>query len=110
LRTVQGIAFYALENLALLRLCLTILAVAALSACLVHYRDVQGQSSGSTDVTQIAWVRTVDGWEPSTVLMPRPRQQGPPTVHPGLIAGLQLGVSVFALLALPPGQLNGRKP
>ena len=47
----------------MLRACLTVVAVAVLSACLVHLRDVQGQRPASADATQIAWVRTVDGWE-----------------------------------------------
>jgi len=92
-----------------LRACLTIVVVAALSASLAHLRDAQGQRSKSADATQIAWVRTVDGWEPSSVLSLGPRPQGPPALHPGLVASLQLGVSFFALLALPTTNLALRK-
>lgn len=93
----------------LLRACLTIAAVAFLSACLAHLRDAQGQQSASADATPIAWVRTVDGWEPSSVLHLRPRPLGPPALHPGLVASLQLGVSLFALIALPTAKRVVRK-
>ncbi len=93
----------------MLRACLTVVAVAVLSACLVHLRDVQGQRPASADATQIAWVRTVDGWEPSSVLQLGPRPQGPPKLHPGLVATLQLGVSLFALLALPTANRAAHK-
>ncbi len=93
----------------MLRACLTIAAVAFLSACLVHLRDAQGQRPTSTDATQVAWVRTVDGWEPSSVLQLQSRPQGPPLLHPGLVASLQLGVSLFALIALPTASRAVRK-
>ncbi len=83
-----------------------------MSACLAHLRDAQGQRSASAaDATKIAWVRTIDGWEPSSTLYLRPRRpQGPPALHPGLVASLQVGVSLFALLALPAKNLASRKP
>ncbi len=93
----------------LLRACLTIVAVAVISACLVHMRDAQGQRAASADATRIAWVRTIDGWEPSSVLQRRPRPLGPPSLHPGLVASLQLGVSLFALIALPTAKRTPRK-
>ena len=77
--------------------------------CLAHLRDAQGQRSTPADATQIAWVRTVDGWEPSLVLHLGPRPQGAPPLHPVLVASLQLGVSLFALLALPTANLAVRK-
>ncbi len=83
----------------MLRACFTIAAVAVISAGLAHLRDAQGD--GGADADRIAWVRTVDGWEPSSVLSLGPAPPGPPALHPGLVATLQLGVSLFALLALP---------
>lgn len=87
----------------MLRACTTIAAVAVISAALLHLRDAQGQiASGPPSSSQrLAWVRTVDGWEPSRVLERLPQPAGPPAVDPKLIALLQLGLSVFALLALP---------
>lgn len=93
----------------MLRACLTIVAVAALSACLAHLRDAQGGGPDGRDAEEIAWIRTVDGWEPSSVLSLGPPPQGPPTLHPSLVASLQLGVSLFALLALPSTNLSRRK-
>jgi len=93
----------------MLRACLTILAVAALSACLGHLRDAQGQRPVSVDATQLAWVRTVDGWESSSVLRLRPRPLGSPALHPGLVASLQLGISLFALIAFPEARRSVRR-
>jgi len=98
-----------LEVLLLFRACLTIVAVAALSACLVELRDAQGQRSMTADATRTTWVRTVDGWEPSTVLKLGPRPRGTPSLHPVLVASLQLGLSLFALLALPTANVSVRK-
>lgn len=96
-----SVALVICEVLPLLRAFLTIVVVAALSACLVHLRDAQGQRSQAADVQQTAWVRTVDGWEPSRILKLQPRSQGTPALHPALVATLQLGISLFGLLALP---------
>jgi len=93
----------------LLRASLTVVAVALLSVCLAHLRDAQGQRTESANATQIAWVRTADGWEPSTALHLGPRPRGTPPLHPVLVASLQLGVSLFALLALPTAKLAVRK-
>ncbi len=89
---------------------LTCVSVIALSACIAHLRDAQGQRPAAADATKIAWVRTVDGWEPSSTLHLRPqRPNGPPALHPGLVASLQVGVSLFALLALPTTGRTARK-
>ncbi len=86
----------------MLRAFLTFVFVIAISICIAHLRDAQGQRSAAADATKIAWVRTVDGWEQRNTLHLRPRRpQGPPALHPGLVASLQVGVSLFALLALP---------
>ena len=92
----------------MLRACLSIVAVAALSACLAQLRDAQGERAGAENARKIAWVRTVDGWEPSSVLTLGPPPQGPPALHPGLVATLQLGISLFALLALPAAKKVAR--
>jgi len=110
LAKVLAVATRLTEVLTLLRACFTIVAVAVLSAGLAQLRDVQGQQQpAAADVTQIAWVRTVDGWEPSAVLHLESRPQGTPPVHPALVASLQLGVSLFALLALPTATRATRK-
>ncbi len=89
-----------------MRACLTIVVVASLSYCLVHFRDAQGQRSTSVAARRTAWVRTVDGWESSGVLQRKPRGQAAPSLHPVLVASFQLGVSLFALLALPTANRN----
>ena len=59
---------------------------------------IEGQtSSPPLTLTEVDWVRTVDGWE-------RPQQwtpslAGPPAIHPMLLAAAQVLVSVFALVA-----------
>jgi hypothetical protein len=47
----------------------------------------------------LEWVRTQDGWERSLVLQPGTRESG--LVHPLVVAGLQLLVSMLVLLAFP---------
>jgi hypothetical protein len=47
----------------------------------------------------LEWVRTQDGWERSLVLQPGTREPG--LVHPLVVAGLQLLVSMLVLLAFP---------
>ena len=95
------------EVLALLRACLTVLLVAALSFGITILRDAQGE--GSAPLKKISWVRTVDGWEPISVLNLAPPPQGPPALHPVLVATLQVGLSVFGLLALPTASPATRK-
>ncbi|MEM8947112.1 MAG: hypothetical protein AAGD11_18205 [Planctomycetota bacterium] len=92
----------------MLRASLKIVAVAALCATIVHLRDAQGDGTSPAS-RQVDWVRTVDGWEPISVLTIGPPPPGPPTLHPAVVATLQLGVSVFALLALPTVRHAGRK-
>jgi hypothetical protein len=47
----------------------------------------------------LEWVRTQDGWERSLVLQPGTQEPG--LVHPLVVAGLQLLVSMLVLLAFP---------
>ena len=93
----------------MVRACFTIVVVAALSVGINWLRDSQSQGATPADTQQIAWVRTVDGWEPSWVLLPKTRPAGAPALHPGLVATLQLGISLFALLALPTTNVVRRK-
>lgn len=73
---------------------LTILIVAAIAGWISASERAVGRPSGSD------WVRTNDGWESRLVL--EPREESPaPTIHPGVLAALQLGVSVLFLLAFP---------
>jgi len=90
----------------LLRVCLTIVAVAVLSAGLAYLRDAQGQRSEIAQPQHTAWIRTVDGWEPSTVLQVKLRPAAAPPLHPALVASLQLGLSFFALLAASGSKSN----
>jgi hypothetical protein len=69
-----------------LRSLLIIAVVAAIATGLSRLEHAHSQIS----TVSPAWVRTVDGWEPSS-----------PVVHPALVAGFQLGASVFVLLAFP---------
>jgi hypothetical protein len=72
---------------------LTILIVAAIAGWISASERAVGRPSGD-------WVRTNDGWESRLVL--QPREESPaPTIHPGVIAALQLGVSALFLLAFP---------
>ena len=47
------------------------------------------------------WVRTSDGWESSAVIQLDPFEPAEPAIHPTVIACLQLGLSLFALVAFP---------
>lgn len=91
------------------RASLTIVGVAFISAGLAQLRGTPSQRLALADSQQIAWVRTIDGWEPSSVLTLGPPPQGRPPLHPALVASLQLGVSLFALIALPTANLAIRK-
>jgi hypothetical protein len=72
---------------------LTILIVAAIAGWISASERAVGRPAGD-------WVRTNDGWESRVVL--QPREESPaPTIHPGVLAALQLGVSVLFLLAFP---------
>jgi hypothetical protein len=86
----------------LLRPLVTIAAVALLSGLLSQWQLAQGQKevvAGRSDGT--TWVRTVDGWERSSVLQPQPEPATPPALHPLLVAGFFLSASLLALLAFP---------
>ena len=55
------------------------------------------------------WVRTADGWQSRRVLEAEP--SAPPTeVHPAVVAGLQLGMSLFCLIAFPSRVAAVRPP
>ena len=73
---------------------LTILIVAAIAGWISAGERAVGRTAGSD------WVRTADGWESRVVLEPQAESTAP-TIHPGLLAALQLGVSVLFLLACP---------
>jgi hypothetical protein len=81
-----------------------ILAVAVLSAWINHCERAIGLSapSGASHSTRppTEWIRTADGWEPRAELDALPRTRGG-RLHPALVAGFQLGASVFVLLAFP---------
>lgn len=91
----------------MLRACLTVILVGAISFGITTLRDAQGEADRAAK--KLAWVRTVDGWEPSAVLTVAPPPQGPPSLHPVLVATLQIGLSVFGLLSLPTTNPTIRK-
>lgn len=89
----------------MLRCVITVASVALLSGFLSHLQQAQGQREfASVHSTGPDWVRTVDGWEPSIVLMSDPDAATPPALHPLLVASFQLTASLFALLAFPAAQ------
>ena len=45
------------------------------------------------------WRRTRDGWERSSRLLRQPTAQ--PSLHPSVVAGLEILLAIFALLAFP---------
>jgi hypothetical protein len=92
--TTPPLLFHA--RLAVLRSLLIIAVVAAIAAGLSRLEHAHSQ----IPTISPAWVRTVDGWEPSSVLT-TPSPSPSPVVHPALVAGFQLGASVFVLLAFP---------
>lgn len=75
---------------------LTILTVAAISGWISR-----GERAASVAAEASDWVRTADGWEVRAVVEPY-EPSVPPPVHPAVIAGLQLGASLFFLVAFPP--------
>ena len=75
---------------------LTILTVAAISGWISR-----GERAASIAAEASDWVRTTDGWEVRQVVEPY-EPWAPPPVHPAVIAGLQLGASLFFLVAFPP--------
>jgi hypothetical protein len=78
-----------------------IATVAAISGLLSHLESAHAERHATP-----AWVRTVDGWEPSSVLTAQSISHDLPTLHPLLVAGFQLGASVFVLLAFPHPKLR----
>lgn len=71
--------------------------VAVLCRCFAAFDEqtlglVYGSTGASSD-----WVRTADGWERSSALA-APSPSSPGVLHPLLVAALQAGVSVMALL------------
>jgi hypothetical protein len=74
---------------------LTILTVAAISGWIARGERAASIAQASD------WVRTADGWEVRLVVEPH-EPSAPPPVHPAVIAGLQLGASLFFLVAFPP--------
>lgn len=84
-----------LASPAVRRSLLTILTVAALSGVISRLERAPAADAGRSK-----WVRTVDGWEPRWMLV-RAVPSPSPQVHPGLVAALQLGASMLALVAFP---------
>lgn len=83
----------------MLRSLLIIATVATISGFLSHLEFAQADRHVQTAIP--AWVRTVDGWEPSSVLTTESVGGGSPALHPLLVAGFLLAASVFVLLAFP---------
>lgn len=75
-----------------------IVTVAAIAGVISHFESAQAERQ--PPVQQIAWVRTIDGWQHSSVLTAESAST-PPALHPFLVASFQLGASLFALLAFP---------
>ncbi|MBA3483674.1 MAG: hypothetical protein H0T51_17840 [Pirellulales bacterium] len=73
---------------------LTILTVAAISGWISRGERAASVAEASD------WVRTADGWEVRQMVEPY-EPSVPPPVHPAVIAGLQLGASLFFLVAFP---------
>jgi hypothetical protein len=74
---------------------LTLLIVAAISGWISHGERAAGLSGEPID-----WVRTADGWESRTAVEPY-ELSAAPAVHPAVVAALQLGASMFFLVAFP---------
>ena len=94
----------------MLRSLFIIAIVAAISGLLSHLESAQAERQPQTHSESAAWVRTVDGWEPSTVLTSHSMIEGSPALHPLLVAGFQLGASVFVLLAFPYPRTSSPSP
>lgn len=80
-----------------------ILLVAGISSILSNWERAQGERPPT-----FAWVRTVDGWERAAAVDVEVTQSVPPALHPALVAGFELGCSLFALLAFPHANLQSR--
>lgn len=84
-------------NLPMLRSLLVILTVAAISGWISAGERAVGFAA--TGVGH--WIRTADGWEPRFVVEPHDEEPRLPSIHPAVVATLQVGVSLFFLLACP---------
>lgn len=92
----------------LLRGIITVVAVAALGAMISKFELARGERSQPAP-TPTRWVRTVDGWEPAEALRLAPNQSPTPALHPALVASLQAGISLFALMAFSDRAKDIRK-
>jgi len=79
----------------------TIAAVAALSCLVASLERGGGSKMAYADPGAPTWIRTIDGWEPSTVVSLEPRPLAAPALDPRLVAVFQLTASLLALLAFP---------
>jgi len=70
-------------------------SVVRLDAVARAHADRGGVVQTSADHSM--WVRTVDGWQPLGTLQVAPPRPAP-QLHPFLVAGLQIGGSIFFLL------------
>jgi hypothetical protein len=93
---IQPFSRLSLVEASVFRSLVVISAVALLGGMISQLKPAQADRQ-----VELAWVRTSDGWEPGSVLTSQHTASVSPTLHPGLVAGLQLGASVFVLLAFP---------
>lgn len=84
------------RNLHMLRSLLIILTVAAIAGWISTGERAIGNSAAGVG----NWIRTADGWEPRYVV--ESQDEDPSfAIHPAVVAILQVGVSLFFLLACP---------
>ena len=74
---------------------LSFLIVAALSGWISSGERAAGLATAAND-----WVRTADGWESRQAVEPA-ETSSRLAVHPAVVAGIQLGASLFFLVAFP---------
>jgi hypothetical protein len=96
-RTPRFFASFLPRYSTLFRSLLIIAAVAVISTVLSQLENAHSQQMPTASP---AWVRTIDGWEPSSVLT-TDSNSSTPSLHPFVVAGFQLGASVFVLIAFP---------
>jgi hypothetical protein len=82
----------------MLRSLLIVLTVAAIAGVISHFESARAERQLAAQ--PLAWIRTADGWEHSSVLTAASASP-PPALHPFLVASFQAGASLFALLAFP---------
>lgn len=80
-------------------ICLLSLTLLAAGYLAVVWESPESLDSQPT-VDQARWVRTRDGWE-HTSSWARPAPVYDPPIHPLALAGLQMGLSLAALIAFP---------